>query len=644
MMKMAPQTSAYGNEWCPGLHFPVVPGSLLATLNPNLLPKTERLRHMQKATPDRLVGILCGILFALMLVIAPVQAHTALFQTPSSDFDGSGAVDFQDFLAFAGAFGTSSAAHDLDGSTIVDFGDFLIFAAAFGQQVTEADSTGTEAEVTVSAVSGQTTDASSVAAAFAPYSRITTRSDDNYVYVDGFGIPDHQMMVNITAWIAQVPIPQPYLDGNAWQIPRNPVYTDNNVSIMDNLQRGAIALAANGIPIFNPINASGLVSKDIGELDDFGGHSGRGDDYHYHTAPLHLESTSGRKPIAFALDGFPVYGSLEPDGTVMVALDAHHGHEWSDGSYHYHGSETYPFLIASMRGAVTLEGSAPQSQIWPQPRAEPPRQGDPHAVPDLNDASFRITALTMNSTGNGYTIAYSVLGGSGSIEYRWDDAGLFTFVYSEPNGSTDTETWQGMVVAAGALPSNSGTSGTDTTSVDTSAVDTTLVTPGQDFVLTSAAIESGELLSAFKCEMKSMVDGTEDSIPLAWSGVPDGTGSLAIIMHHFPNPNDKDPDRANQYLLLWDIPPSVTEIAHGTADDGTWFMGANKDNVAISYTSPCSQEATSSGKSYTITVYALSSTPSALPTASSLDVTFGVLLNAIGSVTVLDTASITFTD
>jgi len=123
------------------------------------------------------------------------------------------------------------------------------------------------------------------------------------------------MMVNITAWIAQVPIPHPYVDANAWQIPRNPIYTDNNVRISDNLQRGARALAANGIPIFNPVNASGLVSKDIGELDDFGGHSGRGDDYHYHTAPLHLESTSGRKPIAFALDGFPVYGSLEPDGT-----------------------------------------------------------------------------------------------------------------------------------------------------------------------------------------------------------------------------------------------------------------------------------------------------------------------------------------
>jgi phosphatidylethanolamine-binding protein (PEBP) family uncharacterized protein len=68
--------------------------------------------------------------------------------------------------------------------------------------------------------------------------------------------------------------------------------------------------------------------------------------------------------------------------------------------------------------------------------------------------------------------------------------------------------------------------------------------------LASAAIENGELLSAFKCLIKLMVDGTEDSVPLAWSGVPAGAGSLAIITHHFPNPNDTDPDRANQYLLL----------------------------------------------------------------------------------------------
>jgi hypothetical protein len=330
------------------------------------------------------------------------------------------------------------------------------------------------------------------------------------------------MMVNITAWIAQVPIPQPYMDDNAWQIPRNPVYTDNNVSIDDELQRGAIALASNGIPIFNPINASGLVSKDLGELDDFGGHTGRGDDYHYCTALLHLEATSGNMPIAFALDGFPVYGSAEPDGATMVTLDAHHGHEWADGSYHYHGTETFPFLVASMRGAVTLDpmSTSPQSQIIPQPRAEPPRKGDPRGIPNLNDDSFIITGLTMNSTGSGYLITYSVLGLTGSIDYNWDTSGNFTFVFTDSDGSTDTETYQGTVIAADALPSDVSDGG-DTEGGDTSGGDSGGDTGGDtgsasgDFTVTSEGIENGELLDAFKCEMKSMIDGTEDSIPPA---------------------------------------------------------------------------------------------------------------------------------
>ncbi|MGB4709182.1 MAG: hypothetical protein WBH50_06565, partial [Fuerstiella sp.] len=31
-----------------------------------------------------------------------------------------------------------------------------------------------------------------------------------------------------------------------------------------------------------------------GELDEWGGHCGRGDDYHYHTAPVHLETIVGK--------------------------------------------------------------------------------------------------------------------------------------------------------------------------------------------------------------------------------------------------------------------------------------------------------------------------------------------------------------
>ena len=57
---------------------------------------------------------------------------------PSSDFDGDGAVNFADFLTFAGKFGTRrgedgyDARFDLDGNGEIGFSDFLIFAASFG--------------------------------------------------------------------------------------------------------------------------------------------------------------------------------------------------------------------------------------------------------------------------------------------------------------------------------------------------------------------------------------------------------------------------------------------------------------------------------------------------------------------------------
>ena len=50
-----------------------------------------------------------------------------------ADFDGSGVVDFPDFLAFAAAFGTTAGQFDLDDSGAVDFNDFIAFAQVFGK-------------------------------------------------------------------------------------------------------------------------------------------------------------------------------------------------------------------------------------------------------------------------------------------------------------------------------------------------------------------------------------------------------------------------------------------------------------------------------------------------------------------------------
>ncbi len=157
-----------------------------------------------------------------------------------------------------------------------------------------------------------------------------------------------------------------------------------------------------------------------------------------------------------------------------------------------------------------------------------------------------------------------------------------------------------------------------------------------EFTLSSIAVKNGELQDEYKCEKK--VNDVESSIPLSWSNVPEGTKSLAITMVHYPNPEDLT--HPNSYLLLWGIDPGVTEMPYGTADDGPWYMGSNKDGTAISYTSPCSP--TSGSHEYTITIYALSEAPSGLPSASSIDVTYNVLMDAISDVTIIDKATLTF--
>ena len=278
--------------------------------------------------------------------------------------------------------------------------------------------------------------------------------------------------------------------------------------------------------------------------------------------------------------------------------------------------------------------SAPQTQIIPQARTEAFRD-PPHGIPTDD---LIITNLIANGSGNGYELEYEISGTPGSVVYSWTEDDVTTFVFNDVDGSTTTQVFDRGAIGGGQDPPEGGP-GPPPDDQTGSGPDPVADTPG--FVLISAAINSGVLLADFKCERKAD-DGTEASIPLAWSGVPEGTGSLAISMHHYPNANDTDPSKANQYLLLWGIDPSVTEIAHGAADDGAWFMGSDKDGTRPSYTSPCSQS--TGTHQYTITIYALSETPSSLPQSSSVEVTYTVLLAAIESVAELGRTTLTFDD
>jgi arylsulfatase A-like enzyme len=242
-----------------------------------------------------------------------------------------------------------------------------------------------------------------MAASFAPFKpRVRFYWDATTFYEESDNMPDNTMMPNlmvgITSWQQQIPVPAAYFASttnpenntgslgygqpNYWRLPLVPVPSAAPIPISaGNFQRGAVALAANGIAIFNPKNNTGRVSYEIGELDAYGGHCGLADDYHYHIIPTHLLSAFGGvlgndKPVAWALDGYPIYGYVEPDGTARQAPDADGGHDIGNGwGYHYHamgtttvdgthpyGTPQTPYLMSNFHGTVVNFGGQVDGQ------------------------------------------------------------------------------------------------------------------------------------------------------------------------------------------------------------------------------------------------------------------------------------------
>lgn len=264
--------------------------------------------------------------------------------------------------------------------------------------------------------------------------KVRTRFDDQFLYVESDGMPEHRMMVGITAWQQQVPLPQRYEGANAWRIPRHPVVAANPLSARTHFFRGAIALAANGVPIFNPIKNDGRTDTLLaGELDEFGGHCGRADDYHYHTAPTHLQDKVGRGlPIAIALDGYPIYGFTDPDGTTPGDLDPFNGHSRVAIGYHYHATRTYPYLNGAFYGQVAER----DGQVDPQPRA----LGVRPALTPWRGA--RITGFQPRE-GGGYRLEVRAGGEAHFIDYTATSEGGVTFRFTNPEGQVRTENYPG---------------------------------------------------------------------------------------------------------------------------------------------------------------------------------------------------------
>lgn len=268
---------------------------------------------------------------------------------------------------------------------------------------------------------------------FAPSILVKWHMDENYYYLESYGLPTHKMMVGITAWQQQVPLPQDFTGDNAFRIPRKPVFAESPVSAKSALFSGAIAVAVNGVPIFNPIKNDGRTDTLIaGELDDFGGHCGRADDYHYHIAPLHLVDTVGvANPIGYALDGYALYGLTEADGSDPIGLDELNGHKDASGVYHYHATRKYPYVNGGLRGVVEVRNDA----ITPQPRTVPVRPaGEP-----LRGA--KIVGFNWPAP-NRYSLEYEVDGEHRFVNYSVNADNSYTFQFVDGRGNTTTENYR----------------------------------------------------------------------------------------------------------------------------------------------------------------------------------------------------------
>lgn len=449
--------------------------------------------------------------------------------------------------------------------------------------------------------------------AFVKLKAIKTRWDERYFYVESNGIPDHRLMVGIMAWQQQVPLPQKYFGDNAWQIPLRPIPAKNPQSAKGYFLRGAIALAVNGVPIFNPLNNRGEDSFLIGELDEFGGHCGRADDYHYHIAPVHLEKTVGKGlPIAYALDGYPIYGYEEPDGSPVVGLDAFNGHKDKNGNYHYHATKKYPYLNGGFHGEVTERGG----QVDPQPRAEPIR---PDLRP-LRDA--RITDFKETRPGS-YVLTYDVRGKKGSVSYVVADDGSAKFTFIDTNGATTNETYSPRRRGPGSNelrppppPPRRGENPPPRNDEPASSKPTAKGNLPQLIVTSPAFAPGGSIPIEFTG------DGASSSPPIEWKDAPKGTKSFALNVWHIPGPGD-----IKSYWVVYNIPANVTKLAKNDKSTGT--VGLNDKNRR-EY-DPMKSKGPGV-KRYHITVYALSAEPKLSPDKA----TRANLLEAIKGITLAE--------
>jgi hypothetical protein len=176
-----------------------------------------------------------------------------------------------------------------------------------------------------------------------------------------------------------------------WSVPLNPVKAKSVSSIKNVL--GTIGFTVSGLPIYGPTEGPQPAAEAFGDpvynkiLDTCGGHTGPAREYHHHAITLVQQcNLSKQKILGYALDGFPIYTTLgclntKCTKTAMMksgyrktgdpvkntwdaytykaskstaTLDACNGRTQPDGTYGYHATTNFPYIIGCFVGTATL--------------------------------------------------------------------------------------------------------------------------------------------------------------------------------------------------------------------------------------------------------------------------------------------------
>ena len=245
--------------------------------------------------------------------------------------------------------------------------------------------------------------------------RVRVTCDTDYAYVASATYPAHDMMNGITGTNEQIPVPA---DGYAAPVRLNPAASDQLTSI-----DAAVGVAVNGVPIYDYSSQGELDvhrydprhdTVKLGQLDNCGGHAGRGDDYHYHAAPTcMIEAMANREDnpiIGWAYDGYPIYGDRNPDGSPIAegTLDVCNGKADPVYGYRYHTSANAPYIIQCLVGKVDekrLPRVAPLAGDNPiRADLRPPREGVENLRHSIGEDGSR--TMSYSYQGEEYYVTY----------------------------------------------------------------------------------------------------------------------------------------------------------------------------------------------------------------------------------------------